>query len=51
MVIIALNYGGINEVVRACNRIDGKITEDEVDEIITEVNNIVNKDEKEKKDD
>lgn len=30
---------------------DGKITEDEVDEIITDVNNIVNKDEKEKKDD
>ena len=26
-VIIALNYGGINEVVRACNKIDGKITE------------------------
>lgn len=30
MVIIALNYGGINEVVRACNKIDGEITEEKL---------------------
>ena len=29
-VIIALNYGGINEVVRACNKIDGEITEEKL---------------------